>query len=183
MFAPSPPFPGREVAVKLSTMVHRRAVPGGCCSQGCHGYLVNSFSTPSVCLNTFPHPILFNPLGHNSDPRPISPSNNTACLNRQVMRINEMITKDKKAVINVKLEQILSSSTIRKVWRTLWRRCMVMQGLKGLNRGYYMAARRCEISLRVLKNISRVSAANEWSIFNTRRCVFAQKLTWYFIGV
>ena len=29
------------------------------------------------------------------------------------------------------------------------------------NRGYYMATRRCEISLRVLKNISRVSAANE----------------------
>ena len=27
------------------------------------------------------------------------------------------------------------------------------------NRGYYMAARRYEISLRVLKNISRVSAA------------------------
>ena len=28
-------------------------------------------------------------------------------------------------------------------------------------RGYYMAARRYEIYLRVLKNISRVSAANE----------------------
>ena len=31
----------------------------------------------------------------------------------------------------------------------------------GGDRGYYMAARRYEISLRVLKNISRVSAANE----------------------
>ena len=30
-----------------------------------------------------------------------------------------------------------------------------------INRGYYMAARRYEIYLRVLKNISRVSAANE----------------------
>ena len=30
-----------------------------------------------------------------------------------------------------------------------------------IHRGYYMAARRYEISLRVLKNISRVSAANE----------------------
>ena len=29
------------------------------------------------------------------------------------------------------------------------------------HRGYYMAVRRYEISLRVLKNISRVSAANE----------------------
>ena len=34
-------------------------------------------------------------------------------------------------------------------------------------RGFYMAARRYEISLWVLKNISRVSAANEWSIFST----------------
>ena len=30
-----------------------------------------------------------------------------------------------------------------------------------INRGYYMAARRYEISLQVLKNISGVSAANE----------------------
>ena len=30
-----------------------------------------------------------------------------------------------------------------------------------IHRGYYMAARRYEISLRVLKNISQVSAANE----------------------
>ena len=38
------------------------------------------------------------------------------------------------------------------------------------NIGYYMALRRYEISLRVLKNISQVSAANEWNIFfNTRR--------------
>ena len=38
-------------------------------------------------------------------------------------------------------------------------------GVYIINRGYYMAARRYEISLRVLKNISRVSAANEWNIF------------------
>ena len=30
-----------------------------------------------------------------------------------------------------------------------------------INRGYYMTSRRYEISLRVLKNISQVSAANE----------------------
>ena len=35
-----------------------------------------------------------------------------------------------------------------------------------INRGYYMAARRYEISLRVLKNISRVSAANTNEIPN-----------------
>ena len=38
-------------------------------------------------------------------------------------------------------------------------------GIYIINRGYYMAARRYEISLRVLTNISRVSAANEWNIF------------------
>ena len=37
--------------------------------------------------------------------------------------------------------------------------------LKYINRGYYMAARRYEIYLRVLKNITRVSAANEWNNF------------------
>ena len=54
--------------------------------------------------------ILVNPLSLNSEPHTISPNNNTACLNRQVMRMNEMI------MINiVMLEQILSSSTIRNV--------------------------------------------------------------------
>ena len=38
-----------------------------------------------------------------------------------------------------------------------------------INRGYYMAARRYEISLRVLKNISLVRCAHSWNIFNTRR--------------
>ena len=37
-----------------------------------------------------------------------------------------------------------------------------------INRGYYMATWRYEISLRVSKNISWVSAANEWNIFSTR---------------
>ena len=34
------------------------------------------------------------------------------------------------------------------------------------NRGYYMATRRYEIALRVLKNISQVSKVNEWNILN-----------------
>ena len=37
-----------------------------------------------------------------------------------------------------------------------------------IQRGYYLAARRYEISLRMLKNISRVSVRNEWNIFSTR---------------
>ena len=37
-----------------------------------------------------------------------------------------------------------------------------------INRGYYMAGGRYDISLRLLKNISWVRAANEWNIFSTR---------------
>ena len=37
-----------------------------------------------------------------------------------------------------------------------------------IHRGYCMVAWRYEISLRVLKHISRVSAASEWKIFSTR---------------
>ena len=37
-----------------------------------------------------------------------------------------------------------------------------------IHRGYYMAARRYEISLRVLKNISLVRCAHSWNIFSTR---------------
>ena len=42
------------------------------------------------------------------------------------------------------------------------------QPLHRIYRGYYMAVQRYQISLWVLKNISRVSAANEWNIFSTR---------------
>ena len=37
-----------------------------------------------------------------------------------------------------------------------------------IHRRYYMAAWRYEIALRVLKNISRMSAANKCNIFSTR---------------
>ena len=39
-------------------------------------------------------------------------------------------------------------------------------------RGYYMAVKRYEISLQVLKNVSRVSAANEWNIFEHEKRKF-----------
>ena len=40
------------------------------------------------------------------------------------------------------------------------------------DRGYYMVAQRYEISLRVLKNISRVSAVNKWNIFQHEKRTF-----------
>ena len=47
-----------------------------------------------------------------------------------------------------------------------------------INRGYYMAARRYEISLRVLKNISLVRCAHSGNIFfNTRREIWYLQAT------
>ena len=39
--------------------------------------------------------------------------------------------------------------------------------------GYYMAVRRYEISLQASKNISQVSEANDWNIFNTSREIWS----------
>ena len=67
------------------------------------------------------------------------------------------------------------NDSIQKI-SSLWFYCLsycyryYLNRIMGLliNRGYYMAAWRYEISLRVSKNISWVSAANEWNIFSTR---------------
>ena len=47
-----------------------------------------------------------------------------------------------------------------------------LQVTRGINRGYYVAAQRHEISLRVLKNISRVSAPFElfYDEFKVTKC-------------
>ena len=65
--------------------------------------------------------MFFNPFSpNNSDQQPISPNNNTAWLNIPVMRMNEMIiTNDEMSWCLNKI--ILSTSTIRNVWRTAWR--------------------------------------------------------------
>ena len=54
--------------------------------------------------------LCFIPLSPDSDPYLISPNNNTAWSNGQIMRMNEMIAKDENVVM---LELILSSSTIQ----------------------------------------------------------------------
>ena len=43
-------------------------------------------------------------------------------------------------------------------------------------RGYYMDVQRHEISLRVLKNISEVSAANKWNIFEHEKRKFVSTI-------
>ena len=68
-------------------------------------------------------------LSPNSDPHRISPNNNTAWSNKTGYD-NEWNDHQRWNV--VMLEQILSSSIISNVWRKVWRRCMLMLGLKVL---------------------------------------------------
>ena len=105
------------------------------------------------------HDKTLNSLSPTSDPHPISPNINTAWPNRCVMRNNEMITKDKNNV--VMLEQILSSSTIRNVWRTVWRRFMLMFGLKGLERPHGR--------LNVLGKIVNGTLSDNWLLLLCKR--------------
>ena len=46
-----------------------------------------------------------------------------------------------------------------------------------INRGYYKVTRGYEISFRVLKNISRVSAVNEWNFFQHKKRNFVSPST------
>ena len=61
LFAPNtiPPFGGGGggplVALCLSTEVLSVTMPGGCRSQGCHGYLTRSLAAPSNFLRHPPH--------------------------------------------------------------------------------------------------------------------------------
>ena len=58
-----------------------------------------------LCLS-----FLFDPLSPNSDPQPISSSNNTTWSNRWGMRINEMITKDEQYLTSCKQYICVESS-------------------------------------------------------------------------
>ena len=103
------------------------------------------------------------------------------------------------------LDMVLENSTPRKIYR-YWTYNFVQNGIIMMkfetvwihilstihscsccgcrNRGYYRAARRYKISLWVLRNISRVSAANKWNIFSTHEekfCISKQPCNILFI--
>ena len=70
-----------------------------------------------------------NPLSPNSDQHQFSPNNIYTLSRDKVMRIYEMITKEKMLRSAVKFSQLI---LLGNVWRSVWRICMWILGLKGL---------------------------------------------------
>ena len=75
------------------------------------------------------HNNIINPLGPKRDQHQFSPTNISWSSTVKVMRITKLITKREIAVI---LNQILSTILKRNRWRSVWRICMWILGLKGL---------------------------------------------------
>ena len=70
-----------------------------------------------------------NPLNANSDRQQFSRNNIHALSRDKVMRINKMITIDKMLWSLIKFSQLIVWGD---VWRSVWRICMWILGLKGL---------------------------------------------------
>ena len=95
---------------------------GGCQSQSSYGYALHS-SHILIFVDEF------TPLSPSSDLHQFSPNNIHTLSREKVMRIAKMITKEKKPWSFIKFsEQILKGN----VWRSAWRICMWILGLKGL---------------------------------------------------
>ena len=71
----------------------------------------------------------FNPLSPNSDQHRFSPNNIHTLSRNKVMRLNEVITKEKMPRSFIKVSQLILKGN---VWRSVWRICMWILGLKGL---------------------------------------------------
>ena len=71
----------------------------------------------------------FNPLSPNSDQHQFSPDNIHTLSRNKVMRINEMITKEKMPRSFIRVSQLIRKGN---VWGSVWRICMWILGLKGV---------------------------------------------------
>ena len=71
----------------------------------------------------------FNPLSPNSDQHQFPPNNIHTLSRNKVMRINEMITKEKMPRSFIRVSQLIRKGN---VWGSVWRICMWILGLKGL---------------------------------------------------
>ena len=90
---------------------------------------------------------LFNPLSPNSDRQQFSPNDVHTLSRDKVMRISKMITKEKMPWFFIKLSQLILKEN---VWRSVWRICMWMLGLKGLTfNNKLFTWRRCLIQARL----------------------------------
>ena len=63
----------------------------------------------------------FNPLSPNSDQHQFSPNNIHTLSRNKVMRINEMITKERMPRSFIKVPLLILKGN---VWRSVWRICM-----------------------------------------------------------
>ena len=71
----------------------------------------------------------FKPLSPNSDQQQFSPNNIHTLSRDKVMRINKMIVIEKISWSFIKFSQLILKGD---VWRSVWRICMWILGLKGL---------------------------------------------------
>ena len=106
------------------------------------GYL--SFAL-TVCKMNFLS--LFNPLSPNSDRERFTPNDVHTLSRDKVMRISKMITEEKMPWFFIKFSQLILKEN---VWRSVWRICMWMLGLKGLTfNNKLFTWRRCLIQARL----------------------------------
>ena len=121
-------------------------------------------------------PFHFNPLSPNRDQHQFSPKDIHRLSRPMVMRINKMINKEKMPWSLIKFSQLILKGN---VWRSVWRICMWILGLKGL------IAFCCERhDLLCSHSNSDLFTYEDNMLFPQKRyCVFVRKLTWYFIGV
>ena len=70
-----------------------------------------------------------NPLSPNSDLHQFSLNNIHMLPREMVMRVNKMVTKEKMLWSFIKLSQLILKGN---VWRSVWRICKRISGLKGL---------------------------------------------------
>ena len=73
--------------------------------------------------------LFFDPSSANSDQKQFSPNNIHTLSRDKVMRINKMITIEKIPWPFIKFSQLILKGD---VWRSVWRICMWILGLKGL---------------------------------------------------
>ena len=78
-----------------------------------------------------PHPVI-NPLSPKSDQHQFSPHNINALAKVKVMRFNKMIISGKMLWSFTKFSQLIFQGN---VWRSVWRICWCISGLKGLKQG------------------------------------------------
>ena len=103
----------------------------------------------------------FNPLSPNSDQHQFSPNNIHTLSRNKVMRINEMITKEKMPRSFIKVSQLILKGN---VWESVWRVCMGILGLKGLNlqRLHLHSGRFCRwlVSRVIIKTSNKINCNN-----------------------